>query len=395
MSLNKSTIVSASKISKVAVVGAETDKIIDVTIKPSNLSVPAFILGIPLNKEIQDLPLFEKVKDTIIKLNNPHFVQIHCLIPQLEKPSCPNMTTSDTWTINGKCEYWSAFPSNSGGNSQPAWGSQWSVNAVDWRTGGPFLVTFPSSGVYWMQSRGPDLAIQNYVVDTRRKNPTMPKELVAKNIGSQKVRLSWSDTSNNEVAFHILVERYIGDKWIKLPSYIRARPNTTTIDYQAQAGYYRFSIRSAMSAAEEKWSFSRRIAATPSEPLQSVNFTTPSVIKYSNITSYVNLLVDGIFPNPIAPSNFGGTSKPDKTIYFVWQDNSENESVFHLLEDKWINGAWVRQPLIRIPANTRSYTRSARQPGRYRYAVRSAYRFPDTSVVRTSRTSLWIEFTIP
>jgi hypothetical protein len=339
-------------------------------------------------------PLFEKVSDTVVKLNNPHFVQIHCLIPQVEKPTCSTMTIIDTWVVNGKCEYWSGVPKNSGGNTRPATGT-WPAGAVDWKTGGSFELTLPPDGVYWMQSRGSDLVIQNYVLDTRWKSPAIPTAFAAQDLGSQKVRFSWNDVSNNEVAFHILTEQYIGDKWVKLPSYIRIPANKSTIDYQTQAGYYRFSIRSAMSAAEETWNFKIRVLGNTLETFQNIIFTTPSVIKYSNTTSYVYLLVNGTFPNPVAPSNFGGILNPNNTIYFVWQDNSTNETVFHLLEDKWVNGAWVRQPLIRIAANRTSYTLPARQSGKYRYALRSAYSFPDTNIVRTSGISPWIEFVIP
>lgn len=368
----------------------------DETIPPApRLDVPLSVLGITLDESLNTLPLFEKINDTVIKLNNPHFIQVHCLIPQIEKPSCPDMTDYNIWITDGKCEYWSAIPTNSGGNSKISWSSEWPDGSVDWRSGGSFNITLPTAGVYWMQSRGPDLSIQNCVVDTRWISPVMPTGLIAEDIGSQKVKISWNDTSNNEVAFHILVEQYIGDKWIKLPSYIRANANTKTIDYQAQAGYYRFSIRSAMSIAEEEWSFNRIISTNLTDPLQNIKFKTPSIIKYSNVSDYVYLLVSGVFPNPVAPSNLGGTSKTDKTIYFVWQDNSNNETVFHLLEDKWINNAWIRQPLIRIPANRSSYTLPSRQPGRYRYSIRSAYSFPNTNIVRNSVISNWIEFTIP
>jgi hypothetical protein len=177
---------------------------------------------------------------------------------------------------------------------------------------------------------------------------------------------------------------------------LTSKKNTNTLTWQTQAGYYRFAVRSALSTSDEAVSFQRRVPSSVlGGEVKTENFTVPAIVKYSNQTSWKYLLVNGTFANPAAPTNFGGTTKADKSLFFVWQDNSNNESVFHILEDKFVDGAWVRQQQIRVPANRISWTIPPKTQGRYRYAIRSAYSFPDTSVVRTSSISSWIEFVIP
>jgi hypothetical protein len=363
------------------------------------LAAPVSIPGIVALENESSLPLFQTINETTLRLNNPHFVHVFCLKPQKTRPTCDAMTTIDAWVTNGLYDFWSGIPSNSGGNSRLAWGDSWPAGAVDWREGGSFDIKFPENGVYWIQSRGPDLTLQSFVFDTRWLTPQTPTGLTAQDIGSQKAKFTWVDTSSNEAAFHIIPQQLVGEKWVKLP-YIRANKDTNTVTWQGTAGYYRFSIRSALSNAEENWTFQRRVSVNPSQPLDVVNFTTPAVIKYSPLSGYTYLLINGTFPNPIAPTNFGGALKPDNSIYFVWQDNSNNESVFHILEDKWVvdasgNGSWVRQLVNRIPSNRSSYTLPARPTGKYRFCIRSAYSFPSTNIVRTSGISNWIEFTIP
>ncbi len=361
----------------------------------SGISYPLPLPGILASTEAAQ-PLFEKKSETVLRLNNPHFASVFCLVPLSTPPSCSAMTTLDAWVTDGKYNYWSGVPSNSGGNSQLAWGGSWpATGAVDWRSGGSFDIVFPVGGLYWIESRSPDLVVQNTFVDTRYPVPNVPSGFNAQDIGSQRVKFDWQDTSNNETAFHILIEQMVGDKWIKLP-YQRAAKDANTLTWQTQAGYYRFAIRSALSTSDEVVSFNRRV---PSNVLggevKTESFTVPGVVKYSNQTNWKYLLVNGTFANPIAPTNFGGTMKADKSLFFVWQDNSNNESVFHILEDKFVDGAWVRQQQIRVPANRISWTIPPKTAGRYRYAIRSAYSFPDTSIVRTSSVSNWIEFVIP
>jgi hypothetical protein len=362
----------------------------------SGVSYPLSLPGVLVDIDKPALPLFEKKNETVLRLNNPHFVNVFFLIPIASAPTCPSMTVLETWITDGKYSYWSGIPSNSGGDSKLAWGGSWpSDGSVDWRVGGSFDIDFPVGGLYWIESRSPDLLVQNTFIDTRYPTPVVPSGFNAQDIGSQKVKFDWQDVSNNENSFHILIEQMIGDKWIKLP-YQRAASNTNTFTWQAQPGYYRFAIRAALSTSDEVVSFQRRIPSGAIEgEAKTEIFTIPGTIKYSNQTSWKYLLVNGTFANPVTPTNFGGTTKADKSLFFVWQDNSNNESVFHILEDKFINGVWVRQQQIRVPANRISWTIPPKASGKYRYSIRSAYSFPETSIVKTSPTSNWIEFVVP
>ena len=47
------------------------------TINPELMSVPVFVIGMPITNEFENTSLFEKINDTTIRLNNPHFVQIN------------------------------------------------------------------------------------------------------------------------------------------------------------------------------------------------------------------------------------------------------------------------------------------------------------------------------
>jgi len=383
----------SDKIKMVSVSKSTVSKVENPALDPElyGFDFPLFVSMMPIQENYDSKPLFEKLGNNVIRLNSPHFVQIYCLTPQKEKPICSNMKTVNEVIVDGKCKYWYALPSQ---EVKTVFKQQTTVNDVDLNINGFFDITLPQSGVYYIQSRGPNLVTESFVIDTRVITAITPTGLSVKSIGQQKVKISWNDTLNNETAFHIIVDQYIGDKWTRLPSYIRANANTTELEYPIQPGYYRFSIRSAISTPEDNWSFNRKVSVNPKDPLQKVTFKTDSSITYSAISDYVYILVDGNFKEPVSPSNFGGTSKSDKSIYFVWQDNSKDETVFHLLEEKWINNSWIRQDMIRIPSNRSSYTRSPRSPGKYRYAIRSAYSFPDTNVFKTSSITNWIEFTV-
>lgn len=375
--------------SKSSFILAEVDEVVTVDTAIPNLAVPPFILGMKL-KDDKPQNLFTQVGDNLLSLDNPQFVHVFSLVKNVDNPSCSEMTVLDKWG-NASYNFWSAVPTNSMGKSQSAWEEE-NPKLIDWRSGGTFVLTFSSGGVYWVTARGSDLSIQNYVIDTRWQEPITPIALTAQDLGNQLVKLNWQDTSSNETAFHILIEQYVGDRWVKIPSYQRAVANTTTLNWQAPSpGYYRFQIRSAYSKPAQNWSFKRPVGIDKQE---IVNFFTPSVIKYSQLSGFTYLLVNGVFSNPAAPTNLGGAKKPDNSIFFVWQDNSNNESIFHILEEKFVNNEWVRQPLIRVFPNRSSFTLPPRTPGKYRYAVRSAYSFPDTSITKTSSLTPWIEFVI-
>jgi len=359
---------------------------------PSNFIVPNTILGIPVLSSVSG-PLFRLIGDSEVILNNPHFIQIRCLIPQKDTPICEQMTITDTWITDGKVEFVSAAPRNTQGISQVAWEGL-DKNAIDWRSGGEFSIKFPKGGVFWLQSRGADLRLQTFVVDTRWVQIEPPSDVVIEKVDSKTVKISWKDNSEIEVAFHVLIEQYVGGKWVRIP-YLRVPKNVTTATWKALPGYYRFAVRAGVSNPEETWTFKRVVSADINSTTEEVAFKTGSIIKYSAPTSWSYFFVDGLFQKPLAPTNFGGTIKNENTIFFVWQDNSNEESTFHILEDKWVNEAWVRQQTIKIPANRRSYTTDSRTSGKYRYAIRSAYSFPNTNIVRTSSLTNWIEFTIP
>ena len=375
--------------SKSSFILAESIEVITVDKPVTKLAIPPFILGMKL-KEIEPQAVFTQVDDNLLSLDNPQFVHVFSLVKGVDSPSCSEMTVLDKWESDSY-GFWSAVPTNSMGKTQSAW-EQENPNFLDWRSGGTFVLVFPFGGVYWTTTRGADLTVQSHVIDTRWREPSVPTNLTAQDLGNQLVKLNWKDSSSDETAFHILIEQYIGDKWVKIPSYQRAVANATTLNWQAPSpGYYRFQIRSAYSKPEQSWSFKRPVGI---DKYENVTFVTPSVVKYSQLSGFTYLLVNGTFSNPAAPTNFGGAKKTDNSIFFVWQDNSNNESVFHILEEKWINNEWVRQPLIRVFPNRSSFTLSPRQPGKYRYAVRSAYSFPDTSISRTSSITPWIEFVI-
>jgi hypothetical protein len=357
------------------------------------ISYPLSLPGILFNTE-QSQPLFQQENETVLRLNNPHFVSIFCLIPLSTPPKCDTMTILNSWLTEEKYSYWFAVPSNSAGNSKLAWGGSWpKENTIDWRNGGSFDIDFPEGGLYWIESRGDNLLIQNRVIDTRYPTPKMPSKLTVKDIGFQKVRIEWQDNSDNEIAFHILIEQMVGDKWVKLP-YQRVNRNTSFFTWQTNAGYYRFAIRSALSTFDEVVSFQRKIPSNIlGGKIETVNFTIPAVNKYSEQTDWKYLLVNGNFANPIAPTNFGGILNSDKSLLLAWQDNSNNESAFHIFEETFVNDSWIRLQ-IRVPANCTSWSVPPKSTGKYRYSIRSAYSFPDTSIVRTSAISNWIEFVI-
>ena len=375
--------------SKSSFILAEIDEVVPVNTKVSNLTVPPFVLGMKLKND-KPQNLFTQIGDNSLSLENPQFVHSFSLIKAVDNPSCSDMTVLNNWESDNY-SFWSAVPTNSMGKSQSAW-EQENHNLIDWRNGGKFVLKFPFGGVFWVTARGRDLSIQNYVIDTRWQEPIIPTALTAQDLGNQLVKLNWQDTSSNETAFHILIEQYVGDKWIKIPSYQRAAANITTLNWQAPApGYYRFQIRSAYSKPAQKWSFKRPVGMGKQE---IVDFFTSSVIKYSQLSSFTYLLVNGVFSNPTAPTNFGGTKKSDNSIFLVWQDNFNNGSIFHILEEKFVNNEWIRQPLIRVFSGISSLILPPKTPGKYRYAVRSAYSFPDTVISKTSSITPWIEFTI-
>lgn len=340
--------------------------------------------------------VFIKKNDNVLTLKNPHFVNIFCITPLVSPPECKNMIVKEKWITDSKYTYLSFIPSNSEGKSELPWGGSWpSNNLKDWRQGGDFEIIFPAGGLYWIESRGSKLLIETTVIDTRYISINPPSNLSVKEAGSQSVMIEWQDNSNNETAFHILIERMVGNKWIKLP-FQRSDKNTNTIKWTGEPGYYRFAVRSALSVSEEKISFQRQVPSSNYKgESQTINIVTPSIIKYSEQTEWKNILISGFFPNPLPPTNFGGTTRADKSIFFVWQDNSNNETVFHILEDKFINGSWVRQQQIRVPENRISWTIPPKSTGKYRYCIRSAYSFPETNIIRTSSVSNWIEFTVP
>jgi len=366
------------------------NKTVDTTeTKITNLAIPPFILGMKV-KSLEPRNVFTKIENNKLTLSNPQFIHTFSFVRSSGEPSCPEMTVLDKWERDN-CIFWSAVPTNTMGKSISAWKQQ-NSSLLDWRKGGDFVVTFPLGGVYWVTARGADLSMQNWVIDTRWQEPAVPTSVTAQDLGNQLVKIGWKDNSSNETAFHILIEQYIGDRWVKIPSYQRATANANSFDWTAPSpGYYRFQIRSAYSRPVQNWTFKRPVGIDKEE---TINFSTPSVIKYSQLSEYAYLLVNGSFRNPAAPTNFGGTKNADNSIFFVWQDNSHNESVFHILEEKLVNDEWVRQPLIRVFPNISSFTVSPRQPGRYRYAVRSAYSFPDTTITKTSSITSWIEFTV-
>lgn len=366
-----------------------------IEISQDNLS-PLIVPAIMMNSTIVAEPLFQKINDTTLRLNNPQFATIYCVVGNTDNNTDSSVTIADFRNRNSNLIIWEKMPTDTIANSPLAWGKLVpSSNEFDWRTAGPFDFIFPPNKVFWIESRGPDLTIQNYVFDTRFPTPQMPTLLKAQDIGSQKVRFTWTDTSNNENAFHIIIQRLVGEKWVSIP-FIRSNKDTTALRWQAQAGYYRFAIRSALSTTQESVTFNRTVpAALPDTGIRTVTFPIMPVVKYSQQSPWTFLLVNGTFPNPVAPTDFSVTINPNNSLLFNWKDNSNNESVFHIVEDRFVNNAWVRQPLIRIGSDKTTFTSSVKTSGRYRYCIRSAYSFPNTTVVRNSELSAWIEVVIP
>lgn len=356
----------------------------------SRATFPTSISGAIIDNSAE---LFESINDNVLRIYSPHFVNIFCLIPLDSPPVCNNMIILDSWIVDGKYSFVSLSPQNN--NYQLAWGCYNSDkdSLSDWRNNSYYDINFPVGGLYWIESRGKNLKVQSFIVDTRNPYPTTPNNFVAKDMGSGRVSFTWQDSSDNETAFHILCERMIGNEWEKLP-YIRVNRDSQSINWDAKPGYYRFAIRSAFSTQKEEITFQRKVPSTKNDNgIRNVKMDIPGVIKYSEQTEWKYLLVNGSFSNPISPTNFGGTLKTD-SIFFVWQRNSSNETAFHILEDKLINGNWIRQNQIRVPAKRSSWTIPKNSKGKYRYAIRSAYSFPETSIVKTSGITNWIEFEI-
>ena len=329
--------------------------------------------------------LFQIINDNTLLVKNPQYVIVYGMF-NTEFPQTKDLKVLDNRFIDNNYLYWRAVPLE----SEKSGYFEGSIYKKD------CFIEFPKGNVYYVVSRGLGWEQKSYILDTRFEKPQPPTKVLATDSGNNRIKISWQDSSPNKTAFHIFAEELVGDAWVRVGSgFIRVDASQMleqSITWQApKPGYYRFAVRTAFSSAEKQFSF---ITKSILREDASNTFTVPQVLYFSKTSNSVEVLVNGTFPNPLAPTNFGGTIQNDKSLFFVWTVNSTNESVFHILEETLINNVWVRTNQFRVPARRRSWTISTKAKGTYRYALRSAYSYPNTSIVRTSSLSSWLQFVI-
>jgi hypothetical protein len=154
------------------------------------------------------------------------------------------------------------------------------------------------------------------------------------------IKLQWQDNSNNEQGFVLQRETQVSSTaWGNQISFDVPANQTSYMD-SPPVGIYRYRIRAYNTAGT---------------------------------SLYTGWTVAQFTPLPEAPTNFVVQNIGDgSSVQMNWTDNSSIESVFHLVWDKQVNGSWVRQSVISVPANTTSYVHVP-GAGVHRYAIRSAY----------------------
>jgi len=154
------------------------------------------------------------------------------------------------------------------------------------------------------------------------------------------IRLTWTDNSTNESGFTLEREKKLSSTAWGERGIFSINADIAFFDDNPNVGFYRYRIQSFNDAG-------------------SSVFTDWTQVQYT-------------FP-PEIPTNFNVSNAGNNlAVLMTWNDNSSNETVFHLIWDKKINGIWTRQPIISISANKTSYTHQP-GPGTHRYCIRSAY----------------------
>src|SRR5688500_13770729 len=129
--------------------------------------------------------------------------------------------------------------------------------------------------------------------------PAAPSSLQAVAQSTSRIRLDWSDNSGNETAFH--VEISAGGSGYSEVGTVGANVTTTDIDGLQAAAIYSFRVRAR----------------------NANGFST-----YSNTATATT---QGAPPAPpAAPSGLSATALPNGEVQLDWQDNSPNETSFHL-----------------------------------------------------------------
>jgi fibronectin type 3 domain-containing protein len=165
--------------------------------------------------------------------------------------------------------------------------------------------------------------------------PAAPTLLDAIAVSPTRIDLSWSDNSGNETAFHVFRKGPVGD-FVKIATLIpdTASYSDTAVDPSTT---YIYRVRAINEAGASAWT-------------NDDTETTPSLL-------------------PESPTLLEATAVSTSRINLVWNDNSDNETAFHVFR-KGPVGDFVKVATL-IP-DTTSYADLSLNPGTtYAYRVRA------------------------
>ncbi|MEO3860029.1 fibronectin type III domain-containing protein [Acrocarpospora sp. B8E8] len=264
----------------------------------------------------------------------------------------------NTTRVKSTAEDWLDYPSLTG--------KQRNVSAASWRSSGDDQLDYMR---WWFRHLpyqsgvNPDGRLNNWwlyafaFVDPTGSSsdaPSAPEDAVATATSSTRIKLTWTDTSNNETGFRVSD----GDNTWTTP----ANKETFTYSGLAPGTYKCFSVQAYNAAGESAWA--------PAAPPYWTCTTTPGTAPGS----------------PSAPTNAVATATSSSRIELTWTDTSDNETGFRVSDG---DNTWT------TPANMEIFSYSGLAPGTYKCFSVQSYNAAGSSAWAPPAPVYWTCTTTP
>ncbi|HEY0550172.1 MAG TPA: PA14 domain-containing protein, partial [Verrucomicrobiae bacterium] len=189
----------------------------------------------------------------------------------------------------------------------------------------------------WSSTSTPKAIIPQAQLYLPASTPAAPGALAATALGTNSIRLTWTDNANNETGFKIERKTGAGGTYAQIAT-VGANATTLTNSGLLANTTYFYRVRATNSSGDS--AFSAEASAT-----------TPAMI-------------------PAAPSALAATAEATNRIRLNWTDNASNESGFAIERKTGAGGTYAQ--VATVGANVATYTNSGLAANtQYYYRVRA------------------------